>query len=262
VEFRYGYTGRELDSETGLYYYRARYYAPTTGRFISEDPMGFGAGDTNLYRYVFNNATNYTDPSGQIVPLLAAFLVAGIGAIGAGAAIGGSVGVAKSLANDWDNGQLSWGSAGTALGEGVKGALTGAAFGFAIGGTIGAAAVASPFAAAALGIGLVSYGLYNSATSAYENFSEGRMASGVVDVLTGLMDFRDLTRSVSHGVSTFKESAKSGNWYTHILHQYIRTSISRDQNVRKRAQNNICENSEHHSPVCPSSTLHIDGINA
>jgi len=32
--------------------------------------------------------------------------------------------------------------------------------------------------------------------------------------------------------------------------------------VRKRAQNNIDENSEHHSPLCPSSTLHIDGINA
>jgi RHS repeat-associated protein len=67
VEFRYGYTGRELDAETGLYYYRARYYDPTVGRFISEDPMGFGAGDTNLYRYVGNNATNYTDPTGMTI---------------------------------------------------------------------------------------------------------------------------------------------------------------------------------------------------
>ncbi len=50
--------------------------------------------------------------------------------------------------------------------------------------------------------------------------------------------------------------------YTHILHQYTRTSIARCQNVRKRAQNNICVNSEHHSPVCPSSTLHIDEIDA
>ena len=49
---------------------------------------------------------------------------------------------------------------------------------------------------------------------------------------------------------------------THILHQYIMTSINCDQNVRKRAQNNICENSEHHSPACPSSTVHIDGIDA
>ena len=64
VSFRYGYTGRELDLESGLYYYRARYYDPEVGRFISVDPLGFGAGDTNLYRYVGNNSTNATDPSG------------------------------------------------------------------------------------------------------------------------------------------------------------------------------------------------------
>jgi RHS repeat-associated protein len=65
VDFRFGYTGREFDEETGLYYYRARYYDAATGRFISEDPMGFGAGDSNLYRYVGNSATNYTDPTGN-----------------------------------------------------------------------------------------------------------------------------------------------------------------------------------------------------
>ena len=62
VEFRYGFTGRELDPETGLLYYRARYYDGE--RFISEDPIGFGSGDGNLYRYVFNSPLNGTDPSG------------------------------------------------------------------------------------------------------------------------------------------------------------------------------------------------------
>ena len=38
------YTGREFDTETGLYYYRARYYDPAAGRFISEDPIGFFGG--------------------------------------------------------------------------------------------------------------------------------------------------------------------------------------------------------------------------
>jgi RHS repeat-associated protein len=65
VSFRYGYTGRELDLESGLDYYRARYYDAAVGRFVSVDPMGFGAGDTNLYRYVGNNATNATDPTGM-----------------------------------------------------------------------------------------------------------------------------------------------------------------------------------------------------
>jgi RHS repeat-associated protein len=65
-DFRYGYTGREQDAETGLDYYRARYYDSSVGRFISEDPIGFSAGDSNLTRYVGNSPTNFTDPSGNV----------------------------------------------------------------------------------------------------------------------------------------------------------------------------------------------------
>lgn len=57
------YTGRE-DDGTGLYYYRARYYSPSLQRFISQDPMGPNAGDTNLYAYVGNDPVNFIDPSG------------------------------------------------------------------------------------------------------------------------------------------------------------------------------------------------------
>ena len=59
----YQYTGRENDG-TGLYYYRARYYSASHQRFISEDPMGFGAGESNLYGYVANNPLGYVDPLG------------------------------------------------------------------------------------------------------------------------------------------------------------------------------------------------------
>ena len=60
----YTFTGREYDKETGLYYYNARYYYPSRGRFISKDPIGFGGGDVNLYRYVGNNPVNWVDPEG------------------------------------------------------------------------------------------------------------------------------------------------------------------------------------------------------
>jgi RHS repeat-associated protein len=60
-----GFTGREHDSETGLIYYRARYMDPVLGRFISEDPIGFAAGDFNVGRYVGNGPLNSTDPYGQ-----------------------------------------------------------------------------------------------------------------------------------------------------------------------------------------------------
>jgi RHS repeat-associated protein len=60
----YAFTGREWDSEVGLYYYRARYYDPKLGRFLNEDPIGFEGGDVNLYAYVWNNPTNFIDPEG------------------------------------------------------------------------------------------------------------------------------------------------------------------------------------------------------
>jgi len=60
---RYGYTGRERDADTGLYYYRARWYDPQAGRFISEDPIGFEGG-INPYAYVENNPLNNSDPEG------------------------------------------------------------------------------------------------------------------------------------------------------------------------------------------------------
>jgi RHS repeat-associated protein len=60
---RYTYTGRESDSDTGLMYYRARFYYPQTGRFISEDPIGL-AGGKNHYTYVDNIPTRFVDPLG------------------------------------------------------------------------------------------------------------------------------------------------------------------------------------------------------
>ena len=57
------YTGRELDSETNLYYYRARYYDPTIGRFIGEDPIRFSSG-INFYDYVGDSPLNFRDPLG------------------------------------------------------------------------------------------------------------------------------------------------------------------------------------------------------
>jgi RHS repeat-associated protein len=58
---RFLFTGREFDSETGLYYYRARYYNPHIGRFLQTDPANQGM---NPYQYCRNNSVNCVDPSG------------------------------------------------------------------------------------------------------------------------------------------------------------------------------------------------------
>jgi RHS repeat-associated protein len=54
----YAFTGREWEPESGLYYYRARYYDLKLGRFMSEDPLGQAA-DVNVYRYALDNPARF-----------------------------------------------------------------------------------------------------------------------------------------------------------------------------------------------------------
>ncbi len=58
------YTSKDLDTDTGLYYYNARWYDPTTGRFLTQDPVRDGL---LWYGYVGNNPIKYTDPDGKVV---------------------------------------------------------------------------------------------------------------------------------------------------------------------------------------------------
>jgi RHS repeat-associated protein len=117
------FTGRELDDESGLYYYRARYYDPQLGRFLQVDPhpgrIQNPASSNNRYSYALNNPTTYRDPSGKDiwdefgkVATITAAVVAGVFAGGAAAAY---LGV-----------------------SGVLGALVGASAGSVVGGLIGA----------------------------------------------------------------------------------------------------------------------------
>jgi RHS repeat-associated protein len=60
---RFGYTGQAWLPELGLYYYKARIYAPTLGRFMQTDPLRYGDG-INWYDYVGGDPVNFVDPSG------------------------------------------------------------------------------------------------------------------------------------------------------------------------------------------------------
>jgi RHS repeat-associated protein len=83
------YTRRQNDGATGLDYYRARYYSPTQQRFISQDPIGFASGQTDLYGFVRDDPIDHRDPRGLFgtpIECVAGAVVGGIGgAWGAGA---------------------------------------------------------------------------------------------------------------------------------------------------------------------------------
>jgi RHS repeat-associated protein len=63
----YLFTGRQLDAETGIYFYRARYYDPVKGRFLQREPEEY-LGSMNLYAYVNDYPTHFADPEG-LAPL-------------------------------------------------------------------------------------------------------------------------------------------------------------------------------------------------
>jgi RHS repeat-associated protein len=128
---RYRFTGKERDSESGLYFYGARYYAPGLGRWVSCDPIGTADG-ANLYVYARNNPVNLTDPTGLVswgtIAVIAAVVVVSVavtvvtagvaGPIVAGAAAGvfGSGTVAATVATGVVVGAVA-GAAGGAAGE-------------------------------------------------------------------------------------------------------------------------------------------------
>jgi RHS repeat-associated protein len=160
IDTRFTYTGRELDKESGLYYYRARYYDAAVGGFISVDPIGFRAGDSNLYRYVFNSPTNYTDPSGEFVflPLL---VVMGGGALIAGTfnAIRQGIQIQEGSRQEFCFGEL-----------------------FA---SMGIGAVAAPIVVAApqLAVPLAALGVYSGS----QEIANGNYATGVFDIGTSVI---------------------------------------------------------------------------
>ncbi len=109
----YEFTGRENDTSGFLtmYYYRGRYYEPAFQRFISQDPMDFSGGDTNLYGYVLKDPLVLRDPTGRL--LIEIFV---------GGAVGGVEGA----------------TAASLQGGSTSAIITSAVIGAALGGALGA----------------------------------------------------------------------------------------------------------------------------
>jgi len=178
---QYGYTGREPD-QTGLTYYRARYYHPGIGRFASRDPMGM-ADAVSPYAYVANNPTNFTDPTGEIIPLSVAGAIWGGLSGGIAGGISGLM-TAGPNASNWDK---------------LKNATIGATVGIGVGAASGA--VLQPQLASVLAVqavsGIIGTAVSNPATTAitqatnnqplhpFDNFTMKDLSPGFVASVAG-----------------------------------------------------------------------------
>jgi RHS repeat-associated protein len=132
------YVGQEYDATTGLQYSRARYYDPVSSEFISQDPLGFAGGDTNLYRRAGNSPANATDPSGLAWGWAAAGIGAGVSVVGY--TIGTGAYSIWTGQNQFSVGGFAGAAAGGAVAGLVFGAVTGDVTSAA--GLVGASALA------------------------------------------------------------------------------------------------------------------------
>jgi RHS repeat-associated protein len=186
INNRFMFTGREYVATFGIYEYRNRAYHPGLGRFMSEDPKGFDAGDYNLFRYVDNDPLDRTDPTGAYA-VADDLALAGAGAL---------VGVGLQAIQDLAAGQLSgWQD------------YTGAFIGGAIGGV--SVEYVPPLAPAigAASTNSITQGL-KMASGAQHGFNKKQLAEETaVGALFGRLHLR--IRGVNFGRNNFTAITKS-----------------------------------------------------
>jgi RHS repeat-associated protein len=166
----YQFTGRENDG-TGLYYYRARYYSPTFQRFVSQDPIGFATGDTNLYRYALDAPTIANDPLGLLTFSLGFSVNLQLWLFNVSASVGI---VADTCGNV---GSYNTGGLGTGVGAEGNGGIT---FGYSNAPTI--ADLAGPFANTELGAGAGAGGSFGIFTG---GSPDGQVTGGSLTIGVG-----------------------------------------------------------------------------
>jgi RHS repeat-associated protein len=121
----FAYTGKFFEIHTGLQNNLHRWYDPTLGRWLSEDPGGFAMGDANLYRYVGNAATMWVDPSGKATGGAGLGFNLSAGIVHISGQVDVSIGFWWGIPMDFSIGGTLGGGPGLGLGAGVDTHITG-----------------------------------------------------------------------------------------------------------------------------------------
>jgi RHS repeat-associated protein len=210
------FTGSVSDLSSGLQYMNARFYNPSTGRFLSQDSYSGNAYDPwtqHLYSYSGNNPTSMVDPTGHFFNLAAGLI---------GAAIGGVAGVLGNGIANVINGQDFFENSGSAL---LGGVITGLAAGVTCGASLIATGAGMLAVTGVSGLGMVStaagaYGISSMAASATtqaiekgpQNIDTGEiMLSGAIGALTAAVftGVGEAVRAVKGSIKTSQNSATS-----------------------------------------------------
>ena len=154
VDYDQFFSGLAWDADSQLYYARARWYDPVAGEFIGEDPLRFGAGDTNLTRYSANDPVNLTDPSGLSWLSHAAKQLSNV-----------FEDVGDFVETQWDNGNIQ------------KGLL--------VAGTIASGGALAFGGLAGMGLVAGSLGFASGAVNSYEVFSGNQIGDGTFSRFLG-----------------------------------------------------------------------------
>lgn len=224
VKTDFTFTNREYDSETGFYYYRARIYDPSIGRFLQEDPFpgSLALPTTFLSKYIYanNSPLNYTDPSGL-------FSIKGVLEVGGMAAVGGILlggpgalllGVtAFYSSNEFTDGEkLAVTYAAIAVAAAYTGgAAGGAAFGGAGGGFLGILAGAAAGGAVGAASGYLMGGLSGIAMGgdwdegAARGTSIGLAAGLTAGAFAGIGGINGVTNKIAYGETLGAQSGSA-----------------------------------------------------
>ena len=189
----FAYTGREWEPEVGMYFYRARFYDPVLGRFISRDPIGLSGGDVNLYAYVGNTPILFVDPTGQFFQI-PAVVAAAAAYVGGNALIGGGIGAVTGFVTGVTTSSSD--SFVGVLGDGLKSGFSGGVGG-AVGAGISAVGDLTP-SGISHGIDYAAGYTASSVSSAISNaFTPGEVSEDIAKIQEGIAHASGLTAAIS-----------------------------------------------------------------